>query len=318
MADRKPCIRCQRQIDGYARICPYCNWEQSETPPPEETESVPAWSPPQRPWRNRLLGGIALAALLVIAFVVGAFVHDFNGSDVHAAQAKTPAENPQAPFAPTPPKNVTLVPFTGTESTAPLGPEPITSAPPAVAGEGLNDTTAMPSGQYVAAAARAKAEQQKEQQQAEMTDPRSLTGAPYAQPRQPEPVGQQPAGMASAQTPPESPQNAGLQNGSPQNPPYQAQFEAAPRPGQSEPVRTSAYPESKPLPRIYVDHDMTARLTVTVNPNGRVTDIEVNQSVPRIAEIIAAVQRWQFKPATENGDPVTARVAVDITFHGNG
>ncbi len=80
------------------------------------------------------------------------------------------------------------------------------------------------------------------------------------------------------------------------------------------PERTEAYLESKPLPRIVVDQDTTARLNLTVSPEGRVTDIDVSEAIPEMPKVIAAVQNWRFKPATENGIPVTARVAVDITF----
>ena len=81
--------------------------------------------------------------------------------------------------------------------------------------------------------------------------------------------------------------------------------------------RTEAYLESKPLPHISVDHDITARLNLTVSPEGRVTDIDVSETIPEMAKLIQAVQNWRFRPATENGTPVTARVAVDITFRAN-
>src|SRR5581483_2458709 len=180
---------------------------------------------------------------------------------------------------PSPPKNITLVPVTGSEATAPVIEAPITSVPASSTAQEANDTTALPSEQYAAAAARVRAQRQAQQQQPKVTDPRALTGAPY-----------QEAPAPSAPAPPPS----------------------------AQPVRTTAFPEYKPLPRMTFDRQMTARLTVTVDPDGRVTDIEVNQPVPQMPKIIAAVQNWRFRPATENGMPVTARVAVDIIFHGNG
>ena len=112
MSNRKPCIRCQRSIDEHARICPFCNWDQSEpVPPPDETPAPPLYVPPsQGPWHGRLLAVAAFVALIIIAFVVGMFIHGFEPSEVKAAQMKN-----NAPASTTPPhrSNVTLVPVTG-------------------------------------------------------------------------------------------------------------------------------------------------------------------------------------------------------------
>jgi TonB family protein len=287
MSDGKPCVRCSRQIDAYARTCLYCNWDQSEVPPPPEpTAAAEVPIPHQNPWRNKALAAAAaFVALLVMAVVVGSFVHGFEASEVKAGQSKSTTAAAQSDTSPTPPKNVTLVAVTGADGTAPVAEPPITSAPASTTAQEPNDTTALPSDQYATAAARAKARQQKELQRSnDAIDPRAFTGAPYEQPSNPEPAQQ----TANAREP------------------------------RREPARTFAFPEYKPLPRLSLDHDMTARLTVTVAPDGRVTDIEVNQPVPKMLQVIAAVQNWRFRPATENGMPVTARVAVDIIFHGNG
>jgi len=82
-------------------------------------------------------------------------------------------------------------------------------------------------------------------------------------------------------------------------------------------MRTSAYLQYKPLPHIPVDHDITARLSLTVDPDGHVSDVDVNETVPDMPRLLAAVQNWRFKPATENGVPVTSHVSVDITFRAN-
>ena len=58
-------------------------------------------------------------------------------------------------------------------------------------------------------------------------------------------------------------------------------------------------------------------MNLTVDGDGHVTDIDVNESIPDMPKLIAAIQNWRFKPATENGNPVTAHVAVDITFRAN-
>ncbi len=279
MSDRKPCIRCGRFIDANARICPFCNWDQTEAvPPPDEMVMQPAYvPPPEHRIEGKILGVIAFAALLIIAFVVGTFIHGFEPSEVKAAQAKT---STAPPLATTPPirSNVTLVPVTGSEALPPIE-QPITSAPPQAPGQQPNDATALPAEQYAAAAARAEAEREAAAKQNQLIDPRSLSGTAYQQSENTE----KPAQKESRHTP----------------------------------ERTEAYLESKPLPRIVVDRDTTARLNLTVNPEGRVTDVEVSQPIPDMPKVIAAVQNWRFKPATENGIPVTARVAVDITFRAN-
>src|SRR5579864_4373334 len=72
MAGRKPCVRCSRQIDAYARICPFCNWEQSEpAPSPEEIPPAVPYSPPRHQWKKGALAATGFVALVIIAFVIG-------------------------------------------------------------------------------------------------------------------------------------------------------------------------------------------------------------------------------------------------------
>ena len=72
------------------------------------------------------------------------------------------------------------------------------------------------------------------------------------------------------------------------------------------------------MPHIRVDRDATARLYLTVGDDGNVRDIEVVQSVPgEMPKLIAAVQNWRFRPAMQDGQPVTASFTVNITFHAN-
>lgn len=110
--ERKPCVRCTRQIDAAAKSCLYCNWDQAATPPAKpaaQQSATPVYTPPpDNRARNKILGIIGFAALLVIAFVVGSFVHGFESKDVKAAQPKAVSEAP--PAAPQPQANVTLVP----------------------------------------------------------------------------------------------------------------------------------------------------------------------------------------------------------------
>ena len=280
MTERKPCIRCQRQIDAYARSCPFCNWDQSETPSgiPETPASNYYVPPPDNRARNRLIGLCAFVTLVIVAFVVGTFIHGFEAAEAKAAQTKysTAAQNlpATAPLR----SNVTLVPVNDTGPLAPLE-TPITSAPPQAPGQQPNDATALPADQYAAVAAKAKA-----QKKAASIDPRTLTGRAYEEPEAP----------------------ASL--------PFS---ESRRRSEDVKPVeRTEPFPEYEPLPHIHVDRDTTARLTLTIGPDGHVKDIDVNDSIPgETSKLIESVQNWRFRPATQNGIPVTARVSVTITLH---
>src|SRR5512132_3216951 len=98
MADRKQCAKCGRAIDEYARICPYCNWDQTEPVPaavPVQESAVPAYVPPaDNRLRNRLLGAIGGVVLLIAAFAIGSLVHGKN-------PPPTPAEKEAAATATT-------------------------------------------------------------------------------------------------------------------------------------------------------------------------------------------------------------------------
>lgn len=307
MTDKKSCIRCQRAIDEYAKICPFCNWDQTMPPPSAEEATAPAYIPPhENSWRGRILGAVAFVALIVIAFVVGTFIHGFEPSEVKAAQQK-PEATSTAPVKPPLRSNVTLVPVTGDGGLTPIE-QPITSAPPQAPGQQSSDATALPESEYAAAAARAKAQQAAEEKaKTAMPDPRSMTGNAYETPQRAAPPSQppkeQPTETTSGLNPTEA---AAASNNEP------AQPESAP-----VPARTPAILQSRPLPHISTDHDITARLNLTVAPDGHVTDIDISEPIPEMGTVIAAVQKWHFKPATENGEPVTSHVSVDITFHAN-
>src|SRR5437763_17133430 len=105
MAERKPCVRCERPIDRYARACVYCNWDQGTVRPAENAPAVAYHPPRDDRARNVILGGIALVALVIIAFVVGALVHRTTPTDLKAAQTHaTPIanSNPRATVTPVP------------------------------------------------------------------------------------------------------------------------------------------------------------------------------------------------------------------------
>jgi hypothetical protein len=290
MTDRKPCVRCGRLIDAYARVCPFCSWDQSAAPPPKtEAPSKPALVPRENRWRGKIIIAAAFVALVMIAFVVGTFIHGFDASDSKAAQKNgSPTSHAKMAPAPAPRNTVTLVPMTDT-SLAPVE-QPITSAPPQVPGQQPNDATALPSMEYAAAAARAKAEQK-----ATSIDPRTIKATPFETP-------QTLPRRTDRQLPP---------------PMTSAQETTAVEPRQSV-MHTEPVPEYQPIPDIRVDRDTTARMLITVGPDGHVKDIAITNTIPgETAKLIQAVQNWRFRPAMENGVPVTGRVSVDITIRAN-
>ena len=293
MADRKACVRCGRPIDAYARTCPFCNWDQSEAPPARvEAPTTPsAYVPPSdNPWRLKIIAIIAFVVLVAIAFLIGTFIHGFDASEVKAAQTRngaTPAHSTASP--PRAHNIVTLVPVTDGNA-LPSVEQPITSAPPQAPGQQSSDATALPADEYAAAAARAKAQKKAA---GPSLDPRTITGTSFEAP---------PPRRAERETPTHT---------------ESMRPQPAPEPRRVV-ARTEPVPEYQPVPEIHVDRDTTARLFLTVGPDGRVQDIDIAEAIPgETSKLIRAVQSWRFKPATENGFPVTARFSVDITIHAN-
>ena len=89
----------------------------------------------------------------------------------------------------------------------------------------------------------------------------------------------------------------------------------------SEPARvvvsTRPVPEYQPIPDIQVRETSTVRLELTVGADGRVREVNVLQGIPgQTSKIISTVQTWRFRPATENGNPVSAPFTVDLSFRG--
>jgi TonB family protein len=229
-----------------------------------------------------MFGG-ALFALVIVAFAIGAFVHREAKRPMPAAAEHgvmtTVADNRS------PRSDVTLIPVTDSAFLE----TPVTSAPGPTATDGTNapqrnDATALPSSEYAAVAERAKAEKANKA----LVDPRSITGAAYdtsSVPRRPATPRRDVPMSSSART---------------------------------ETKRTPPIPEYQPVPSIHVDRNMTARLRLTIGADGRVKGIAIADSIPgQTPKLIAAVQNWRFRPATENGVPVEAPFSVDISFHGN-
>jgi hypothetical protein len=233
--------------------------------------------------RNRILGAIAFVALVVIAFVVGSVVHRSDPSQAKASQTPAHPVASTSQAAGGPRADVTLVPVDGSMQSQP----PITSAPaqaPSAGNVEVNgdrtDATALPSGAYSAAAQRAQAEREVRTNNG-MIDPRTIPG------------GVEPA----------VPVNAPAQPG-----PHRARTIRVAGAPHTEPI-----PLYQPVPPLRVDRPTSARLFLTVGTDGRVHDINIAQSIPgEMPRLIASVQNWRFRPATQNGQPVTSTFSVDI------
>lgn len=316
MSDKRPCIKCTRNIDRYAKSCVYCGWDQSVPPPPAGAAplvgSGPAYvPPPDRRARNKILGAIALVVVIVGAFSIGTWLH---GSDAaaKAAQsspgaARTVAENGDAPPAPSR-NDITVVPASGVAASE----RPITTAPATSTASGVpaeyqrNDATAVTSEEYAQMAARAKAE------------PKTTAGG------DPRTVRSEIDGSAptTPQRRRETPRSAAT--GSETSPARHSTQDVTVPMRSDEPkpsrivARTRPVPISQPIPSIRVTRNATARLDLTVGPDGSVRDVTIIEPIPgETAKLIAAIQTWRFKPGTENGVPTTSHFSVDISFHGN-
>lgn len=282
MSERKQCVKCGRPIDRSAKVCPYCNWWQSEAPP-QKVETPPAAAyvppPPEQNNRKRFYAAAAFGALLIIAFAIGSMIHGFEPSDINAAQDEskhgTTTTQPAVisetkPRASEPRANVTLVPVPdGSMNTAP-GEQPITTTPAGPEGTTSSDATALPSQQYAAAAERARSGRP----QTQTIDPRTLSGTAYA--------------------------------GAPAR--------HRPQMAQRRIVQTQPVPEYQPVPRLSASG--SARLALTIDADGTVHDVKILRSAQGdMGRLIGAVQSWRFRPAMENGQPVPARFTVDINFN---
>jgi TonB family protein len=310
MSERKSCVRCGRTIDTYARICPFCNWDQEAPIPAVETTAAaagPAYIPPaERGWRKYVFGAIGAVLLVLLAFVVGAQLQKRkNVTPPTPKDAPTDTAATQQPVSTGPHATVNLVPDNSGPVTASAD-QPITSAPVSDTAQGLasqterTDATAVSSSQYQQMAQRAANEAAQKKKMNALVDPRTIAGQPYG----------------SAPAPP---RRAALPTVGQQMPPMTpaAAPAAAPPP---QVVRVGAIPERQPLPRLRVRENVSAAIEVTVGPDGRVTDVNVLQPLPGndTAQLIGAVQNWHFKPATENGVPVASRFRTTLFFHANG
>jgi len=282
MSDRKPCVRCGRTIDGYARICPYCNWDQNAPVPANEPQQAVAadYRPPEETkLRKYVLGGVGGLVMVIVLFFVGAHVHGKNPPPVTNTEA---AAAPSGPATSNQRSNVALVEDNGPAPPSPGA--PVTSAPVSDTAQGLasqtdrTDATAASSVEYSQMAQRAAAEAARKQKGSGLVDPLTIQGNAYGNPM--------PRSMASSSS-------------------------VTTR----RVVRTPPIPEYQGLPDLGVRGFATARLQLTIDPNGRVREVNVIQPLPGATpQLLAAVQAWRFRPATENGQPVTGTFITALSF----
>jgi hypothetical protein len=296
MTDKKRCVRCERAIDAVAKLCPFCNWDQAETPPPVTARAAPAvaYVPPEEHKKRRMIiGAVGGVVLLITAFALGSLIHGGNPEDTAAKTggsliSQTAGPGPQKVNLGGPQANVALEPV----GNQPIVEQPITSAPAPTSTNGIpdaysrSDATAVSSAEYQQLAARANAEKQ-----SALMDPRLLTAPVYNKPRprpQPQPADQQ-------------------------------QADAAPAPVQQRSsARTPPRAEYIPFPEIHVDRETTIQLTLLVGADGRVHSVSIDGVLPgQTAKLIAAIHSWRFRPATENGVPVSAPFSTAVSFHAN-
>jgi TonB family protein len=269
--------------------------------------------------KKKLIMAAAGVLILIAAFGAG-FVINKNDAPKNAPETieEQMAEGQPARVTPVKRADTQLVPMN-----EPGGiDQPVTSAP--VAGQPgtddyqRTDATAVSAIEYAELAKRAHAEKER---MAVLVDPRSLTGPAYAQQGDRIPV-RRPA----AALPPGS--QAAAQQQVPLQPqqqiPTPPPMTSAGGPAASAPppqmqhrrasLRTRPVPEYQPLPQISARG--TARLTLTIGADGRVREVGIDRPLMggNTAALIRAVQRWRFKPATENGEPVSAPYSVEISF----
>ena len=290
--EQQPCTRCARRIDAWAKICPYCNWDQSLAPPaqePPKPQAVTDYRPPEEyALRKKAMFAGVGALTLVAAFAVGMVINSDGAPksapktvEEQVADEQEARRTSSVMRADTP-----LVPVEG-----PAGIEqPITSAPVST-NPGMDsdyqrsDATAVSASDYAELAKRAQAEKKR---MAATVDPRLMTGPAY--------VPTLPRRQATA--PPTGPIGTGS---------------SSPQPQRGIAMRTRPVPLSQPMPSI--SSTGTARLSLTIGADGRVKEIDIERALGRdTAALLSSVRSWRFKPATLNGEPIAAPYSVEISF----
>ncbi|HEX8252065.1 MAG TPA: TonB family protein [Thermoanaerobaculia bacterium] len=309
MSERKPCTRCSRAIDEWAKICPFCNWDQTQPVPavePPKPAAVTNYRPPEEfdLKKKAMYAGVGVLALIA-AFGVGVLINQDGAPDKAPLTVEEQQEQEAAQKAAGPVRRADT-PLVPTNEAGGIE-QPVTSAPVA-AQPGMapndyqrTDATAVSSTEYAEIAKRARAEKER---LAGVVDPRSLTGPAYAQ-QQTAPRPRRVPPIQNAQrTPPPTP----MPGAEPAQAPPQAPVAQRAEGGRTRPV-----PEYQPLPRMNARG--SARLNLMIGADGRVQRVSIERPVAgATGQLVAAVQKWRFKPATENGQPVAAQYTVEISF----
>lgn len=294
MSGMKECIRCGRRIDAGARICPYCNWDQTQPVPANEmagTEPTEVYvPPPERRWRKPVIAAVGVViAVLIAGLAIAERLRDTGPqaappSEQQVEQMKLQQkEAASGPAKPQQHANVTLVPDNSAPTPAPgEGPE-TAAAPSTPTAPAATDTSASTATESQMAQSAAKPAKKKMDV---LIDPRSLTGAAYDQ-------------------------------GTPELPPRRrAPAPAATPASATQATHTSPVPEYQPIPDVRLSQNATARLELSIGADGRVKDVRVKDAIPSdMGRLIASVQSWRFRPATENGVPVPSSFTVELSFH---
>lgn len=305
MTDSKRCAKCGRPIDTISTICPFCNWDQTQPTPPPEVLAAPSraaalYSPPDdyRLRKTLLIAG-AVVVMLFGSFAIGMVINRDDAPDqapetLEQQAAEYNARNGQPKRADTP-----LVPA----GMGGIDQQPITSAPVLEPQGSMpneyqrTDATAVSAVEYAEMARRAQAEKKKNV--TSIVDPRTLSGPAYAQST---PVPTAPRSRAPAR------------GGSGEGSAGRSAPQYAERPASRSVSTTRPIAQYQPVPRI--QGRGKARLTLIVGANGRVRDVSIERTLAggNTAALVGAVQRWRFKPATVNGQPVAAPYSVEISF----
>lgn len=311
MTDRKHCAKCQRAIDQWASICPFCNWNQADPPPPpSETNAVPAqvaaYKPPEElNVRRMVLIAVGIVVMLVGAFGIGMVINRDGAPDKAPESLEAQAEEhnqenlkpkrADTPLVPAGEGGIDQTPITS----APVAPEP-GAAPNDYQ---RTDATAVSAEEYAQMAKRAKAEKKR---MAVLVDPRTLSGPAYAQAARAQTQRRVPMPMPGGDP-------LGNTMNAPQQPAPEQQRAEVVRPSRRV-VRTRPVPQYQPLPPIRANGK--ARFTLIVGTDGRVRDVNVERMLTNgnTAALLSAIQNWRFKPATENGEPIAAPYSVEISF----
>jgi len=323
MEIKTPCTKCGRQIDTVARICPFCNQDQSA--PVEFAETGPVAAAPAarilksetaRFWTTKVLLAVGVVALFVGVFAVGAFVNKL-GTKAENKEVVTTTNAPESSVVATPNQfaDVQLVPVSDAAEEPNIVEMPVTSsaatASVAQIPEELQreDVTALPSEAYSRVIEMSKSKP-KPPKVVPVTARDSQSTIPMSTPP---PSERNVARTQPRELPPAGSRSLPAETARPGDRPQ-------PESGPDGAASTNPVPIYQPLPNIRnrskeIKQDGTMRFRLTIGRDGNVKEVQVIQSMEGLTEkMIAAIQKWKFKPATKGGAAVEGEFPVDISF----